>query len=80
MKLKASKEQLQGDFLEVSVKDWRGRLKKRLLPREGWEELEKDLWLLSSTRNWVRPLFLRRENGTFTAFEGEENEKAKNRS
>lgn len=72
MKLKAREEQLVGDFLDITVKDWRGRCKKRLLPQEGWEELEPGFYMLSKTRLWVRPLFLLRKKGTLFGFEGRE--------
>ena len=72
MKLRGGKWQAQGNYIEVRVTNWRGRVRKRLLPREGWEELEPGFWMLSATRLWIRPLFLLRKSGELRAYEGKD--------
>ena len=59
-------------MIEVNVRSWQGRIRKRLLPREGWEEIEQGLYMLSSTARWVRPLFLVRKDGVLMGYEGRE--------
>jgi hypothetical protein len=66
--LRASKTQIKGDFIEVLVHGQ--RTKRKLLPREGWEELETGFYVLSKTRKWVKPLFLLRKRGELVAYEG----------
>lgn len=70
---------LNDDFFEINVcsvtASGAKRVRKRILPRQGWEELEPNYWVLSCTRKWVCPLFMRRkvERGVvvYSAYEGE---------
>jgi hypothetical protein len=62
-------------FLDVSVRTWQGRIVRKLLPREGWQQISQDLWVLSKTKQWLRPLYLQRtvtpQGVEYRAFEGE---------
>ena len=68
MLLRASKSQIQGEYIEVLVHGI--KIKRKLLPRQGWEELEPGFYVLSKTRKWVKPLYLLRWRGTLEAYEG----------
>jgi hypothetical protein len=74
--VRAPRAKKQGDFIDVILRTWQGRLKRKLLPAKGWKDVEQDLWVLESTEHWIRPLYLQRRatpmGMEYFAFEGKQ--------